>query len=417
MEQDVPVTERSVARRGLIAGLASLGAAALLKLSGANSVEAADGENFIVGNAATLPAPPDVAGQESTHTTRLNYNVATESPTGIAFDVRHGTTASGQNIAGRIAIQASITSGNAGDAAILGRNNHTSGIAVTGTNPSGGVGVFGLSLLVGVRGSGFSNASNTIGIQGLSNLNAFDNGTGNGIGVHGKSGSGPGVKGESTSGAGVFGSSVSQPGVDGLSTNSLGIRGTSTNFVGIVGISTNSHGLYGSTASPGNYGIIAENTGGGGGLYVTGNAFINGSLQVTGAKNAVIKMQDGSEGVVYCQEAPEPYFEDFGRAQLAGGVANVQLEREFAALVAGTDYMVFLTPSADTRGLFVTHQGPNSFDVRECQGGTSSIPFTYRIVTRRRDIEGKRFARVSPEPRQKVAATRAALGTPRHDGP
>ena len=46
-------------------------------------------------------------------------------------------------------------------------------------------------------------------------------------------------------------------------------------------------------------------------------------------------MQDGTEALVYCQESPEPYFEDFGRARLAGGVARVNLEQEFASLVTG----------------------------------------------------------------------------------
>lgn len=76
--------------------------------------------------------------------------------------------------------------------------------------------------------------------------------------------------------------------------------------------------------------------------------------------------------------------------------------------------MVFLTPGADTRGLFVTHQGPNGFEVRECQGGTSSIPFTYRVVTKRKDIEGKRFARVSDDAKRSVAAARAQLDSTPH---
>jgi hypothetical protein len=137
---------------------------------------------------------------------------------------------------------------------------------------------------------------------------------------------------------------------------------------------------------------------------------VTGSLQVFGPKNAVIKMQDGTNAAVYCQESPEPYFEDFGRAQLIGGAANVALEREFAQLVAGGDYMVFLTPAGDTRGLYVSRQAPGSFEVRETQGGTGSIGFTYRVVTRRKDIEGRRFARVRDDVGQGLAASRAALG-------
>ena len=140
--------------------------------------------------------------------------------------------------------------------------------------------------------------------------------------MHGKSTAGNGVKGESSSASGVLGTSVSQPGVEGVSMGSLGVRGTSTNFVGVVGISTNSHGLYGySTAwrrpgrrQPGRRPCRS----------LSGSVIITGGLQVAGA-NAIIGIAD-STAAVYCQESPEPYFEDFGRAQLTGGVDH-PLER------------------------------------------------------------------------------------------
>jgi hypothetical protein len=190
----------------------------------------------------------------------------------------------------------------------------------------------------------------------------------------------------------------------------LGLRGESTNFVGALGISPNNHGLYGSTGSAGAAGFVGENTAGGLAGYFAGSMRVTGNLMVDGAKNAVIKMPDGTTASVYCQESPEPYFEDFGRAQLSGGVANVVLEREFATLVAGGDYMVFTHPEGDTRGLFISRKSASGFEVRECQGGTSNIPFTYRIVTRRKDIPGMRFARVVDSVGPTLAATRAALG-------
>ena len=319
------------------------------------------------------------------------------------------------------------------DAGVIGISNSAKGVVgqsnlndgVYGfTNATNAAGVQGFSFSAGSPGVvGGNLGSGGIGVKGVGGSGTTARGVHGtasaGYGVFGESDSnGTGVRGESVSGPGVYGKSTSQPGVDGVSTNSLGLRGTSTNFVGIVGISTNSHGLYGSSASPSNYGIIAENTVGGPGLYVTGSAFINGSLQVTGAKNAVVKMPDGTDGVVYCQEAPEPYFEDFGRARLVNGVAQVSLEREFAALVSGADYMVFSFPQGDTKGLYVSRQDANGFEVREVQGGASNVSFTYRIVTRRKDIEGKRFARVSHEAADKIPGIRAALAAmDRQPGP
>jgi len=282
------------------------------------------------------------------------------------------------------------------------------GFGVLGVAAGSSVGVEGQATTIGTRGVGLSNST---GVKGVSNVGSSTaDGDGSGIGVSGKSNSGAGVRGESTSGPGVYGVSSSQPGVDGVSTNSLGIRGTSTNFVGIVGISTSGHGLYGSTHGINAYGIVAENLGGGPGLLVTGSAQIYGPLQVFGAKNAIIKMQDGTNAAVYCQESPEPYFEDFGEAQLKGGVANVALEPEFATLVSGGKYMVFLTAEGVTQaGLYVSRKDAKGFEVRENGGGTSNVAFTYRVVTRRKDIEGKRFARVNEDAKRNVEAARAKI--------
>jgi hypothetical protein len=46
---------------------------------------------------------------------------------------------------------------------------------------------------------------------------------------------------------------------------------------------------------------------------------------------------------MYCVESPESYFEDFGEARLKNGVANVRLDREYAAFVKNDHYSVFLT--------------------------------------------------------------------------
>jgi hypothetical protein len=43
-----------------------------------------------------------------------------------------------------------------------------------------------------------------------------------------------------------------------------------------------------------------------------------------------------------------------------------------------------------------------SFSVRENGNGKSALAFGYRIVARRKDIEGARFAKVTVPPRPKV---------------
>jgi hypothetical protein len=92
-------------------------------------------------------------------------------------------------------------------------------------------------------------------------------------------------------------------------------------------------------------------------------------------------------------EAPENWFEDAGSVRLAHGSAVVQLESVFAQTVnSGVEYHVFLTPKGDCKGLYVTNETANSFEVRELGGGKASIAFDYRIMARRKGYENVRLA-------------------------
>jgi len=412
---NTPLSERRVVRRGLIAGLAGLGAAALLQLSGNRVAEAGDGDPLTIGQSNS--------GSTSTVLT-------SSSTTGPAFRVSNGGPgwALGDGIQGMSQQSAGMAAGVRGDGfvvGVMGRSAENAGVvgragsfATSNLLSRPKIGVDGQTDLpggIGVRGV---SGANGIGVYGVSNASSFaDDGNGSGTGVYGKSNSGLGVRGDSSTGVGVRGAcqggigvqgvSDFQPGVEGSSFSSLGVRGLSTHSVAVVGISTNNHGLYGSTSSASSAGFVGENLAGGLAGYFAGNVRITGSLLVNGAKNAVIKMQDGTTASVYCQESPDPWFEDFGRAQLVAGVANVPLEREFATLVAGGDYMVFCFPEGPSGGLYVSRRGATSFEVRDPANG--SISFTYRIVTRRKDIEGQRFARVTDEVGATLAAARAAV--------
>jgi hypothetical protein len=90
----------------------------------------------------------------------------------------------------------------------------------------------------------------------------------------------------------------------------------------------------------------------------------------------------GQKLVTYAPQASEPTIEDFGEAQLTSGAAYVHLESRFASTMAQSNYLVFLTPEGDNRGLYVTQKSPIGFAVRESQGGHSTLAFSYRIVAR-----------------------------------
>src|SRR6185369_6384084 len=117
-----------------------------------------------------------------------------------------------------------------------------------------------------------------------------------------------------------------------------------------------------------------------------GTVTVNGAFQVVGGpKNALVKKKNGSYARMYCQEAPEPWFEDFGTATLTNGRAEIALDPDFDQVVKGDDYLIFLTPEGDCKGLFVSRKAPHRFVVEELQGGKSTLPFSYRVVSRRLD--------------------------------
>ena len=135
------------------------------------------------------------------------------------------------------------------------------------------------------------------------------------------------------------------------------------------------------------------------------------------SKSAYVQHPDGSQRRLYCHETPEPYFEDVGRAQLINGHAQVRLDQDFAAIVRSDNYHVYLTPEADSKGLYVTAVSATGFEVREQQAGTSSLPFSYRIMARRKDMAGPRFERVQGTSQRRSADVEVPPQRPRPADP
>jgi hypothetical protein len=511
---ETPLTERKVFRRGLIAGLAGLGAAAMMKLSGTKTAEALPALDLnVLTNAPTLEtrvvASPAagftdavlqvVNGGTAVDNVKTALTGVSSTGNGLLAQTTSGTTILGRRTA---------TSGTPGAATILGLTRQPNGIAIrgsadlnadedgfgSGTGVSGksytGRGVSGVSELgIGVRGSiaqagpnvanigvlGLGNDPNGTGVKGIGGNNgtgvrgfsgaaAFDESdaaNGSGIGVHGKSGSGVGVQGESNNygvigrssagGVGVLGEATSGYGIYGaggiiglvgISTNAIGLWGQTDTLMGVAGYSTASGTAVNGTSGGGGTGVHGESASGTGVLAIakvpnvaalnavstvvgpgkiaatfTGDVIINGSYTATGAKLAIVPHPDGSMRSLYCTEATEPYFEDFGRGQLIGGMARVRIDPDFAPLVHRNGYHVFLTPEGPSNNLYVTQQDPNGFEVHE-MGGKSSVPFSYRIVAKRVDIVGERLKRVSPDVMNAVKGqANAAANVPRPMGP
>jgi hypothetical protein len=144
------------------------------------------------------------------------------------------------------------------------------------------------------------------------------------------------------------------------------------------------------------------------GVDIAGNIFGRGSLDMdglitldgpSGNVNIAGQYQKGGTCVAGCSAATAaspgrvvvsyaptqslPSIDDFGEATLQNGSAYVHLDPAFANVIQpGTNYLVFITPEGDSRGLYVTQKSQHGFAVRENMGGHSSLAFSYRIVAR-----------------------------------
>src|SRR5688572_29484794 len=110
-QTETPLADRKVARRGLIAGLAGLGAAVMLKVTGTGKAQATDGLNVVIGAAGTM-------AMEAQSETRLVANPSFSAP---VFQVVNG----GAALSGKAGI-IGVSSGGNGVSGVTGMN-HSSG--------------------------------------------------------------------------------------------------------------------------------------------------------------------------------------------------------------------------------------------------------------------------------------------------
>jgi hypothetical protein len=313
-----------------------------------------------------------------------------------------------------------------GGAGVTGYSDSGAGVAGQSDSAEGVVGESGRGIGVSGRGDDY------VGVRGESNAGAGVVGTtGTGRGVHGQAlqPGGEGVFGYARSGAfGVHGlapeavgvrGSGGQVGVVGAGLGSgVGVRADSAGNDAMVGTSSGARGVVGTTLSPagtgvhgvatsgGNrqvgvrgsssagFGLLASSTTGIAGAFIGSVVVVGDFFAVGGFKSAAVAHPDGTHRLTYCVESPECWFEDFGRARLTGGRGEVRLDPDFAALVRTDDFHVFLTAEGETTGLYVADRSEAGFEVREQRGGDGEVPFSYRIVARRSDVDAVRLASV-----------------------
>lgn len=378
--------------------------------------------------AVALPSIAIAAGtilsQPVTTTGSNTGAVLTATNTGSGPAVR----AVGQNGQGVVGITShNSTAASNGTAGVIGTDNSSSGAFNNGVNgfSSRGIGVAGGSNTgIGVRGI----STNNVGVRGIST---------NGLGVYGLTGN----QSKITAGlAAVFGDSFSSDGVIGTSSNGSGVEGVSTNGFGVYAVSTNGPGVeahslnyYGANISggfndskngyfdpaltvigdgskdlidacPGPSLMSFCHSGAGLGPAVfqvdqSGNITIAGQVFTAGSCSmGCVPTSTSAERRVrfYTPSESLPTVEDFGTVELIAGQAYVRLDPAFVSTTdQRSDYMVFITPEGDSRGLYVTAKTSMGFEVRENQGGRSTLAISYRIVAKPYGVSAVRLQRIT----------------------
>jgi hypothetical protein len=204
-----------------------------------------------------------------------------------------------------------------------------------------------------------------------------------------------GVRGTSFTGTGVSGS-----GQVGVSGTAYSLAGTGVSGLVYDGGGENV-GVRGESQSSQGVGVLAVNTRSGLALATNGSAAVDGDMvvygdfYVKGNKASLAEVPGGKKVALYAIESPENWFEDFGSGRLQKGSARVPIKEDFSETVnTGTAYHIFLTPKGNCNGLYVAQQTATSFEVRELNGGTTDIPFDYRIVAKRRGHESQRLKQI-----------------------
>ncbi len=172
--------------------------------------------------------------------------------------------------------------------------------------------------------------------------------------------------------------------------NSAGVYGFNSSITGGAGVT--GYGYYGVT------GIGLASAIGYAGYFSGGKGvYISGDYTATGTKSATVAIKNSTEfRKLYCEEATEIWFNDYGSSHLVNGKATILLDDVFLNTVtidANNPMKVFIQMNGEYKPVFVK-KGITSFEVIEADGGTSNAEFDCRIVGKRRGYETTRLEKV-----------------------
>lgn len=339
-----------------------------------NRTTAQSGELFSVYGSGSTSAINSVSGQ-------TDFPICAYS-TGAFSGVYAQNTGTGQGLFGY------NTSTGVG---VYGLSNNTSSIAVFGYNQAAGIAVGASStggtavsaitsgtLVTAVRGAN-QNATGT-GIIGLGNNITTGNVLANGSGVA-ANGTAAGVYAVGTNSSSGVGVMAGGTNVTGITTTGSGegLAGNGTKF-GVSGMAV------GSSPGNNNWGGYFDNLGTTNGYaYVAGRTGgVDYAILSAGTKSTMVMDENGQSRVMFCTEAPEVLFQDFGTGKLVKGKVHITVDPLFAKSISkGNTVKVFVQLEGNCNGVYVANKSTMGFDVIELNNGKSDVTFSWQIVGNR----------------------------------
>lgn len=181
--------------------------------------------------------------------------------------------------------------------------------------------------------------------------------------------------------------------------------GNGTNFTGRTGVSTSGQGIGILGVANLDADASTDHTGG---LFLTRNgnsiraitavaADVNGTVYKIVGHGTVSTLVNDTENnlrIMHAPETPEALFQDYGEGQLINGSAIIKIDPIFSNNIVVDNkhpLRVFIQLKGDCKGTYVTNETINGFEVKELQGGTSNVKFSWSITANRKDqiIAGK----------------------------
>jgi hypothetical protein len=250
------------------------------------------------------------------------------------------------------------------------------GVAVYGQNSGTGTGVEGVSsnatgfamwgININASGTAIGGSGNNLGLAYLS--------TGSGGAFNGTTN---GLYSKATAGAGNGAMLVGNNSINNYLLAGSGVAATGTQF-----------GVFGYAANLGNGNAGGYFSNGAGSFVYVGftNAGINYKVNGNGSVATMVKNTRNENVSLFCPEAPEILFQDFGQGQLVNGTAHIDLDADFIKNIAVSEkhpLRVIVQLEGDCKGVYVYNKSASGFDVKELSGGSSNVPFTWFVTANR----------------------------------